>query len=325
MQHLAHTGGCHVRVSNGIGVPDEAFDGGDPSMKMRLYTALLLTSLSAASLFAQTPAPSTTSPLPGGAGVGDLLVAPTRVVLEGNKRTAELTLVNIGKAPALYRISLIHMRMTEAGELKEFEEAKPEDMVADSIVRYSPRQVMLEPNVSQTVRLQLRKPANLPAGEYRSHILFRAVPPAEEPASAKTDTAPPEGLTIRLRPIFGLSIPLIVRHGTTKATSTIEQVKLIPPAAEGAPWKLAMRLTRSGDQSVYGSVQVATASPGKEQIVGMLNGVAVYTPLGHRQIEIPLRSEENIDFNAARLRISYREAEELGGGLIAETQWNAGN
>src|SRR5688572_28815630 len=49
--------------------------------------------------------------------VGDLMVSPTRVVLEGRKRNAELTLINTGSQRATYRISFIQMRMTDTGEM----------------------------------------------------------------------------------------------------------------------------------------------------------------------------------------------------------------
>ena len=46
------------------------------------------------------------------AGVGDLLVAPTRIVLDGRKG-AEVILNNIGDEPATYRVSVEFRRMTE--------------------------------------------------------------------------------------------------------------------------------------------------------------------------------------------------------------------
>src|SRR3546814_13560277 len=45
---------------------------------------------------------------------GDLLVAPTRLVLDGSRGT-EVVLNNIGAEPATYRISLELKRMTAAG------------------------------------------------------------------------------------------------------------------------------------------------------------------------------------------------------------------
>jgi hypothetical protein len=121
-------------------------------------------------------------------GPGDLLVAPTRVVLEGRQRTAEVTLVNTGSATATYRISFVNLRMNEQGGTTEIEasSARPGEQFAEPLVRYSPRQVTLEPQVAQTVRMQLRLPSDLPPGEYRSHLLFRAIPPVE-PARSPTE------------------------------------------------------------------------------------------------------------------------------------------
>jgi len=42
---------------------------------------------------------------PARAGIGDLLVAPTRIVLDG-RRGAEVILNNIGDEPATYRVSV---------------------------------------------------------------------------------------------------------------------------------------------------------------------------------------------------------------------------
>ena len=53
---------------------------------------------------------------PAAAGVGDLLVAPTRIVLDGRKGT-EIILNNIGDEPATYRVSVEFRRMTADGNL----------------------------------------------------------------------------------------------------------------------------------------------------------------------------------------------------------------
>jgi P pilus assembly chaperone PapD len=68
---------------------------------------LLTRKLAAAALFA---APALTLSTPVEAGVGDLLVAPTRIILDGGKG-AEIVLNNIGDEPATYRISTEFRRM----------------------------------------------------------------------------------------------------------------------------------------------------------------------------------------------------------------------
>ena len=50
------------------------------------------------------------------AGIGDLLVAPTRIILNGGRGT-EIILKNVGDATATYRISAEFRRMTPDGRL----------------------------------------------------------------------------------------------------------------------------------------------------------------------------------------------------------------
>ena len=95
----------------------------------------------------------------------DLSLFPTRLVLEKNQRAAQVELMNSGTEPETYRIRLVNRRMGENGEFIAIEAPGPGEQFADSLLRYSPRQVTIAPGTSQTVRLLLRKPADLAAGE----------------------------------------------------------------------------------------------------------------------------------------------------------------
>jgi P pilus assembly chaperone PapD len=119
------------------------------------------------------------------AGVGDLLVAPTRLVLDGG-RGAEVVLNNIGDEPATYRISVEFRRMTADGNLVEVTDPTPQEKAAADMIVYAPRRVTLPPHQPQAIRIAARPPAGLPDGEYRVHLLFRAVPP---PTSVSLPTA----------------------------------------------------------------------------------------------------------------------------------------
>lgn len=120
------------------------------------------------------PAPAQSPPSGGG---GDLLVAPTRVVFEGRKRAAEVSLSNAGRARTTYRISLVRMEMDESGKLQD-RPLDPGSQNLQTLFRFSPREVTLEPQETQTVRIQVRKPADLPTGQVPpSHALpGRATP-----------------------------------------------------------------------------------------------------------------------------------------------------
>ncbi len=269
-----------------------------------------------------SPQPETT-PQPAAPGIGDLLVAPTRVIFEGRTRSAELTLLNIGKQAATYRISFTHLRMTENGDLREVEQPEPGDAFADDLVRYSPRQVTLEPNVSQTIRLQVRKPEKLADGEYRSHLLFRAVPPEGSiPGNVvESEEKKMGGYSIRLTPIYGVSIPVIVRHGQTSAKVSLGDLSVVPPEKPGGPALLELKMRREGNQSVYGNLRVAfVPAAGREQVVGILNGLAVYTPNPERLVRVPLQPPPGVVIARGRLRVTYAKAEQNGERLAeAET------
>ena len=246
----------------------------------------------------------------GKIGVGDLLVAPTRVVLEGRQRSAELTLVNTGSATATYRISFIQIRMDENGGTRESETPEPGELSASQLIRYSPRQVVLEPNVAQTVRMQLRKPADLAPGEYRSHLLFRAVPAAEPAAAPDVSAAPPQELSIKLTAIYGVSIPVIVRHGETSATVTLSDLELVPPSATDATPALRFRMNRTGNRSVYGNLTVTfLPDAGPPVVVGLENGGAVYTPNPFRLIAVALRPPAGTVLAGGILRLTYSARE----------------
>jgi hypothetical protein len=268
------------------------------------------------SLVAAAEGPSPPAPLSGITGPGGFLLSPTRIVLGGSLRSAQLTLVNNGSEPATYRLTMIRMRMLEDGRLEEIAEPDSGESFADTLVRFSPRQVDLEPNVAQTVRFQLRAPVDLPAGEYRSHLLIRAVPrslPRSEP-----ETASPEAVSIQLTPIYGAAIPIIVRQGATDATVAVEAPRLLAATAE-QPSRIACCLARSGTRSVYGDL-IVTLAPraGKKRQIGRVNGVAVYVPNRTRRLEVPIDVPAD-RLGQGRIEVRFEEAGPAHGPLASAT------
>ena len=250
-------------------------------------------------------------------GIGDLLIAPTRVVLDTSKRTAEINLLNIGDKPATYRISLIHERMSPNGKLEEIVTPAPGEQFADDLVRFTPRQVILEPHVAQLVRIQLRLPAELEAGEYRSHLLFRAVPAPGAPSeSASTDQ--PKGIAIKITPIYGISIPLIVRSGDTSVTTGIDSLQM-GTADDGAP-AITGNLSRTGNASAYGEIMVEYAPNGTVfQTVGRVSGLALYTPNKSRTFAIRLSPPSGLKIQGGKLKVIYRQLATDGGRVLCDS------
>lgn len=245
-------------------------------------------------------------------GAGDLLVAPTRIVLDGARGT-EVILNNIGAAPATYRISLELRRMRPDGSFEDVEPtaATAIETSALGMISYAPRRVTLPPNQPQSIRIGIRAPEALPDGEYRAHMLFRAIPDAKP---AVTSDQIKEGVSIALTPIYGVTIPIIVRRGNLTATAAISDAR-VDKGEERDTFSFA--LARTGTRSTYGRVRVTKQGVAKPLIDA--RGIAVYTELKDRRVIFPVDAEL-----AAALKgpvtVQYLDDSEAGGGVIAELQ-----
>jgi len=249
----------------------------------------------------------------------DLMLYPTRVVLEKNQRAAQVEMVNRGTKPETYRISIVNRRMTETGEIVEAKDTQPGEQFADTMIRYSPRQVTLQPGVAQTVRIAVRKPADLPPGEYRSHMQFDRLPDAEGAANLETIAKPEKGqIAIVLQALIGASIPVIVRQGDTAVRTTLDGLALEAPVEAGQGPVLNFVIQRDGNRSVYGDL-VAEFIPagGKPVEVAKVSGVAVYVPNAQRKARMPLKVPEGVSLKNGTLSLRYSERPDAGGKLLA--------
>ena len=248
---------------------------------------------------------------PARAGIGDLLVAPTRLVLNGG-RGAELILSNIGDEPATYRVSVEFRRMTPDGMLEEVAEPSELEKAARDMIVYAPRRVTLAPREPQSIRVSARPPKGLPDGEYRVHLLFRAIPPATPVAQQSSPDQ--KGLSFKLTPVYGVTIPVIVRLGNLEAQAGISNVRV--ERQDGKP-AVALDLSRSGRRSTFGEVRVLKA--GVKDPIAISRAVAVYTEIDKRAVVVPVAD----DFKGAvsgPVTVQYVEAYEDGTKTLAETQ-----
>ena len=246
---------------------------------------------------------------------GDLLVAPTRVVLDGSRGT-EVVLNNIGAEPATYRISLEIKRMTAVGGLEEIaeENATPAERTALGMIAFSPRRVTLPPNQPQVIRVGVRIPENTPPGEYRAHMLFRAVPDAAAAIAADAAKPAATGVSIALIPIYGITIPVIVRVGDLGAEAVIGDA-WVAETPDGPAFNFG--LTRTGNRSVYGDIEVTR--PGASEPLLRARGIAVYPEVGARDVSLRVPPELAAKLKGP-VRIRYTEDREVGGGTIDEAE-----
>jgi P pilus assembly chaperone PapD len=250
---------------------------------------------------------------PAEAGIGDLLVAPTRIVLDGRKG-AEVVLNNIGEEPAVYRISVEFRRMDEDGGLTDVSQPTADDQKAADMIIYAPRRVTLAPHQPQAIRIAARPPQGLPDGEYRVHLLFRAIPPAT-PVVQAAAAEPEKGLRFQLTPVYGVTIPVIVRLGNLQATAGVANVHL--DKGKDGNSVVSVDLSRSGTRSTFGEVRVLRA--GVKDPIALQKGVAVYTEVNKRKVMIPVSPAYKGELSGP-VTVQYVETFDDGSHVLAETQ-----
>lgn len=238
-------------------------------------------------------------------GQGNLLITPTRVVFEGNKTREDLNITNIGNDTAIYVISFLHYKMLPNGGFQQIEDESLSTSWADKYLRIFPRRITLGPKESQIVRMQYRKMTNMGVGEYRSHLYFRAEK-EEAPLGMQEKNLDSTQMAVKITPIFGISIPVILRVGEIEHQLSLSDLTFTPLNDSVA--SLSVSINRSGERSCYGDLTVQyTPENGTAVTVGYARGVAVYTDLDKRNFAMTLRLKEGQTFKKGNLDIRYTD------------------
>ena len=244
------------------------------------------------------------------AAQGDLLIAPTRLVLDG-RRGGEVILANVGNEEATYRVTLELRRMTPEGSLEPVDEAQANvaEKAALEMVRYAPRRVTLPPDQPQAIRISARPGAELPDGEYRVHMSFNALPKVEPVSDAPAEGA--QGLSINIIPIYGITMPIIIRKGELEVTAGLANPQIVQ-GEQGEAFEVD--ITRSGAASVYGDLLVYR--PGSSDPVLVARGIGVYPEIASRRAVFGLSPEQAVAIRGP-VRVELRDPLQNGGALIA--------
>lgn len=223
----------------------------------------------------------------------NITLSKNRLFFAENERADAVQLRNSGGRPMQFNTSLRLVQMNEQGGIVKVKEL---DNSAISMLRFSPKRGVVEPGGKQVIRFSVRRPRDLDDGEYRAVLSITT--------SIATDK--PEAVTLNSR--LAYNMPVIVRHGDTQATTELINSRVV--YFNNTP-QLELWQTREGNRSLYGNFSV-TNQDGDQ--VGLLNGVAVYTPLDKRKVLIPLNKANPDD----QLTVNYQEVIAFGGNVSAQ-------
>jgi len=248
-----------------------------------------------------------------------LLISPLRVIFEGRDRSATVIVTNQSDQAATYRLEWQEKTATPDGQYVDIAEPTPEMQVSSPYIRFSPRQVTLAPGEQQQVRLALRRPADLRAGEYRSHLAFVVIDERQRRAARQSAG---EGAAIRVFMNLGFAIPIIVRHGDGRPGVSLAGAEL--NVDELNRLGLKVQLKQEGNFSTYGRLRVywRQNQNTQEREIGLLQNVAVYPDVDSREATVLLSQQQ---LPPGILRVAFQGADEYAGRVWFDQSFQIGN
>ena len=254
----------------------------------------------------------------------DVNLTPRRLVFTPSDRgVKEITVFNRTNATATYNIVLVDQVMTPTGALVPVESAPEAEKArlksAAAMLRYSPRQMTLGPQSTQTVRIQARPQSAGAPGEYRTHFSVTATPPASTGSDIATALGGEQSanLSIKLTPVYGIMIPIIVRTGDLPAQVSIGNARIV---SAGSGKAIQFPINRAGDRSVYGAVEVFLLGNGAPRRIAGIKGLGVYGELDSRIVTLTLDKDAPAVGPGSRVKIVYTDDELNPGTVLAETE-----
>jgi fimbrial chaperone protein len=175
-----------------------------------------------------------------------LVVAPTRIILEPNQRTTEAAVSNFTGRTVRYRITLDDLAMGPDGITKLVSGSFPYSV--KPLVRYMPKAVTLAPGQRQTIRIMATRPADLPPGDYHSHLVLNEISnptPVTPTTISSTQARTAQGFAVNIDFTYTTGVPLSVQVGEVSSSLSLNTATLVKNKA-GEP-VLQLTATRTGN------------------------------------------------------------------------------
>jgi len=237
-----------------------------------------------------------------------LMLNPVRTIFTDRQRSVNTHVINNSEESITYTISLVTMRKGENGKFYEPEIETEEELLIKNMIRFSPRRATIEPGKRQVVKLMVRKPKNLPPGEYQTRLRLSPLPPRHSPAPKPVARTVKKGM-IDLDLIVDSTFPIIIQHGGL--TAEVNPLSIALKEFPKAPAGIAAEVTfsRSGDCSAFGNVFITftpadTSTASRE--IGRALGLAIYIPDTERTMTVPLTGVSRQGLSGGTIRVAFQ-------------------
>ena len=238
----------------------------------------------------------------------ELLISPTRVSFNERDRAQELVLINTGNKKTTYRL--------EWQQKKALSDEAADFLTASKMLRFSPKQVSLNPGERQIIKLALRKPKGLKVGEYRSHLLFRALPAAREVESNVGE------MSMKLNVHLSYSLPITVRQGKIDSKAVFADYTFHYNSSQRMG-TLGVELNKSGRHASFGNILAywAPKSGESKKLIARLNAYSIYPELTESQTNL-IWLNEKFEPEDGELTFVYEGTGEYRGTVFDSKTFN---
>jgi len=210
-------------------------------------------------------------------------IVPHLVIIENRERAGEIIVLNLAEEIGDFHLSVINYKQNENGVYEILDEPLSPLFDPKDVLRMSPKNFQLASLGRQKVRISIRKPADLPDGEYRFHIV--AMSPDRKHAKESGENA-----SVAMSINLGVAIPVIVRQGDLSVKGSVKDFELVDASqTESRKPELKFTALREGEASTLGRIDVAWAPDGKTfEDIGFITNFKLFTEIDKRHGSIPL-------------------------------------
>jgi len=232
-----------------------------------------------------------------------ITITPNRLVFEDGDRFANVTLINTSDKTRTYNMGWEFFRMQESGSpYKPVKQSLTEFDLSKYVV-FTPRRVTLTPGSKQKIRLALRRPADVPSGEYRAHLFFKPIPEKDDNIfQDESEGSQKSRATVTIN--VGYSIPVIFRAGQSDATLQIGDLSLDRNENNNALEAVINVTRQGGPYGLLGHLYVYHNDAGKERLVGQISNFHIFPEINKREAVVQLTQQ---DISGGTLRVVVKD------------------
>lgn len=206
------------------------------------------------------------------------------LLFDDKTRNNDVSIINASDAEQTYKVSFIYLKQNSNGSYEANKD--PALIDAAKYLKVTPKIFKLKPYESQTIRVQKMSMADSKDGEYNLHMLIQEQP--EDKPVNNVEKEESKDLAIKIKALFAVSIPVVVRKGQLTATNTIDSAEFF---VEEDTIKLKIKLSRTGNRSSRGDLVLKS----NKDILARAEGVNIFLSSNIREFTLSIGSKDDKD------------------------------